>query len=227
MAMSTMTGLLSESAASLCKTRVATIGRPRRSDPKPRARFFNRCRLQAIDRSDAERRANHVAVVARRAAIGKMDAVFEPDAHEVATQRESESRNLEHVAPRRGNTPNRSRKKSQALIDRKQDVARNRRCRTESAAVQQPDIVAMAIEESFIGVPQEPMERARLDDFVLERRIHLVDSFDVLLEQRRRVHVRRLFGIATLGVVEIGRTSGNPKQVLPRLEIEKAESLAV
>ena len=83
------------------------------------------------------------------------------------------------------------------------------------------------VEQPFVRVAQQPVQRAGLDDLVLERRAFLVDGLDRLLEQRRRVHVRRLLGIAALGIVEVGRAGGDAEQILLRLEVQQAEPLGV
>src|SRR5690606_8439812 len=113
------------------------------------------------------------------------------------------------------------------LVDREQHVARDRRSGAEAAAVQQPHIVAVAVEQPFVRVTQQPVQRARFRDFVLERGSFRVDRLDRLLQQRRRVHVRHLLGIPALGVVEVRGARGDPKQVLLRLEVEETEPLFV
>jgi hypothetical protein len=61
-------------------------------------------------------------------------------------------------------------KQSEALVDIEQHIAGDRRCGAEAAAVQQPHVVAVPIEQPLLGVAEQPMERTGLDDFVLERR---------------------------------------------------------
>src|SRR3569833_1156877 len=85
----------------------------------------------------------------------------------------------------------------------------------------------MAVEESLIGIAQQPVQRAGFDDFVLESGALLVNLLDRLPEQRRRIHVRRFFWIASLRVIEVRRSRGNAEQILLRLEGQQTEALGI
>ncbi len=108
------------------------------------------------------------------------------DAHQIAAERQTERHDPEHVATGRGDPPDCRREQSEAFVDIEQHIAGDRRCgarsRRRAAATH---IVAVPIEQSLLGVAEQPMERTGLDDFVLERRSLVVHRADCPLQQFR------------------------------------------